>query len=40
MDAATKLENGAPTIGAYGPELSKLCRKFRVKLRKVMLLDI
>lgn len=39
MDAATKLENGAFSVGRYGPELSSLCRKFRVELRKVMVLE-
>lgn len=39
MDAAMKLENGAPTVGSYGPELSRLCRKFRVELRRAMVLE-
>ena len=36
MDAATKLENGAAEIGGCGSELSALCRKFRVELRRAM----
>jgi hypothetical protein len=39
MDAATKLENGALTIGGCGPELSNLCCKFRIELRRMMLLE-
>jgi hypothetical protein len=39
MDAATKLENGAPMVGGCGPELSSLCRKFRVELRRMMILE-
>ena len=39
MVAAMKLENGAPTVGGCGPELSNLCRKFRVELRKAMILE-
>ena len=39
MDAAMKLENGAPAIGGHGAELSNLCRKFRGELRKAMLLE-
>ena len=39
MDAAMKLETGAPTVGGCGPELSNLCRKFRFELRKVMMLE-
>ena len=39
MDAATKLEKGALTVGGCGPELSSLCRKFRVELRKMILLE-
>ena len=39
MDAATRLEKGAPAIGSHGAELSSLCRKFRVELRKAMLLE-
>jgi hypothetical protein len=39
MDAATKLEKGALTVGGCGPELSNLCRKFRVELRKTILLE-
>ena len=38
MDAAVKLEGGAPTVGGCGPELSNLCRKFRIELRRVMML--
>jgi len=39
MDVATKLETGVPTVGSHGSELSKLCRKFRVQLRKVIALE-
>ena len=39
MDAATKLESGAPMMGGCGPELSNLCRKFRVELRRIMILE-
>ena len=36
MDAAMKLENGAPMVGGCGTELSALCRRFRVELRRAM----
>ena len=36
MAAALKLENGAPAVGSCGTELSALCRRFRVELRRVM----
>ena len=39
MDAAMKLENGAPTVGGCGPQLSNLCRKFRIDLRRAMVLE-
>jgi hypothetical protein len=39
MDAATKLENGAPMVGGCNPELSSLCRKFRDELRRMMILE-
>jgi hypothetical protein len=37
MDAATKLENGAPRVGGSGQELSSVCRKFRLALRRLMM---
>ena len=36
MDAAMKLENGAPMVGGCGTELSALCRRFRIELRRAM----
>lgn len=39
MDAAMKLESGAPMVGGCGPELSNLCRKFRVEVRRMMMLE-
>ena len=39
MDAATRLESGAPMVGGRGPELSNLCHKFRVELRRIMILE-
>ena len=39
MDAATKLENGALSAGGCDPELPNLCRKFRVELRRIIVLE-
>ena len=36
MDAVTKSEDGAPSVCGCGPTLSNLCRKFRVKLKRVI----
>ena len=36
MDAAMKLENGAPMVGGCGTELSALCRRFGIELRRAM----
>ena len=36
MEMARKLENEAPTVGGSGFEVSKLCRRFRLELRRVM----
>ena len=36
MEVARKLENEAPTVGGSGFEVSKLCRRFRLELKRVM----
>ena len=40
MEAAAKLEIGALTAGGCGPELSDLCRKFRIELGRLTILEM
>ena len=39
MDVATKLENRALSVRCCGLELLILCRKFRVELERIMILE-
>ena len=39
MDAAMKLERGAPSVGGSSPDLSNLCRKFRLEVQRIMVLE-